>query len=527
MSMRVATVIALAVGAIVTGRAVRHPVDTYGDSGAGYIEHLERVRVLERLIGSGGSWLDRLRAADGLYPPGLHILSAPASFLGDHQPASVAVLGALWLLILATAVATCARSIHTDAGTPAFVATLLTPALHAVAPRYYYDLPMTALIWSAAAVLVHVRARPIGGGFYAACVFALACFVKWSALPLGLPVVAMGLLLCARQDRPLALHTALSFAVCSGLLVLPVMLASNSFGAMGGATFQPPPSIPLPEWSSTIDTLRPGLGHALGSMALQARVDGPARAWFYLERLGTTLLAPALLPSVAIVVGTWMRRGSPGGLAFLTAVGGVLAFVLLAVPPLDERFVLTILPVVPTIAGIGFALLPRGTTLLGVVSMALGLAVAVDFHTGQPTDAADAPVHTGHHLEPRWGLSTSVDRRGWARLDDLPDHNRALRTDLLTMVQRCDAQQVIGDDVLVAARGDLNWWTFEFEREALIRHRTPRRFQTTEPTETREPVAPPLVFTRSGLPPTIGLEPYGVVHRVYVWAAEGACITRP
>ena len=43
----------LAVAAIILGivllRAITRPVDTYGDSGAGYIEHLERVRVLARL----------------------------------------------------------------------------------------------------------------------------------------------------------------------------------------------------------------------------------------------------------------------------------------------------------------------------------------------------------------------------------------------------------------------------------------------------------------------------------------------
>ena len=87
-----------------------HPVDTYGDSGAGYIEHLERIRVLNRLTTSGGGLLDRLRAADGLYPPGLHFLSAPASFLGDHEPASVTVLGGMWLLLLAISVAACVPS---------------------------------------------------------------------------------------------------------------------------------------------------------------------------------------------------------------------------------------------------------------------------------------------------------------------------------------------------------------------------------------------------------------------------------
>ena len=100
----------LAVIGLITWRARMHPVDTYGDSGAGYIEHLERIRVLNRLTTSGGGLLDRLRAADGLYPPGLHFLSAPASFLGDHEPASVTVLGGMWLLLLAISVAACAGS---------------------------------------------------------------------------------------------------------------------------------------------------------------------------------------------------------------------------------------------------------------------------------------------------------------------------------------------------------------------------------------------------------------------------------
>ncbi|MBO85686.1 MAG: hypothetical protein CL927_10030 [Deltaproteobacteria bacterium] len=517
----------MAIVGLVTWRARFHPVDTYGDSGAGYIEHLERIRVLERLTTSGGSLWERLRAADGLYPPGLHVLSAPASFLGDHDPASVTVLGGAWLLLLAGAVAACARTIHPRAGLPAFVATMLLPAMHAVAPRYYYDLPMAAMVWLTAAILAQTRHQPVASALAAALVFGLACGVKWSSLPLGLPIVLAGLLLAARHERGAALRAAGAFSVCATLVVLPMVLSSTSFGAMGGATFQPPPETPLPDWSATLDGLRPGLGHALGAMTVQARLDGPARALFYFRRLGTTLLAPALLPSFAALVWLWLRQRAPGALACAAAIVPTALFVLFAVPPLDERFLLTILPVCALITGIALAETTRWTGILAWFTVAVGLAVAVDFHLGTPSSGPATPANTGHETPLRLGLSTSVDRRGWARRDDLPDHEVDLREEILRLVQRCDATHITGDDLLIAPKGDLNWWTFEFERQALLDTERPRVFRAVDASPESSMPPPTLAFTRSSAAPGPTFERWNVAMERAVWRVPAACTQAP
>ena len=518
---------AAAVVGLVTWRAATHPVDTYGDSGAGYIEHLERVRVLHRLSASGGSLLDRLRAADGLYPPGLHLLTAPASVLGEHHPASVAVLGAGWLLLLGLAVAMVARTLHPRAGAPAFVATLLVPALHAVAPRYYYDLPMTALVWCAAAALAWTHRRPVAGALVAAVTFALACTVKWSALPLGLSVALGGLVLARSHAGGRTFRAAGIWTVSTAGLVVPLLAVSTSFGAMGGATFQPPPGVDLPAWAAALDSIRPGLGHALGSMATQARLDGAARLAFYIRRTATTVLAPALVPFALGVMGLWLRKQAPGRWAMLVMGLPVLLFVWLAVPPLDERFLLTVLPILPLMAGVTLADDSRFTRAFGSAAMVVAVAVAVDFHTGPPASGPRTDVTTGHRTPLRWGLSTSIDRRGWARLTDLPDHQDDLRQGILEIVDTCGATRITGDDALVTHHGDLNWWTFALER-ATLADSAPRRVFHPFGSGLASPDEPPtLAVIRPDAPSPTGFEQARVDLSVEVWRAPGTCTRLP
>ena len=110
--------------------------------------------------------------------------------------------------------------------------------------------------------------------------------------------------------------------------------------------------------------------------------------------------------------------------------------------------------------------------------MMLGLAVAFDFHTGAPTEvlklanrrACHAPSVGALHIDgpPRLG-----------RLDDLPDHNTHSVRGSSESFASNEPKTVTGDDRLIAAKGDLNWWTFEFEREALLIHGTPRQFHPT------------------------------------------------
>ncbi len=455
-----------AIVALVLWRAIAHPVDTYGDSAAGYIEHLERIRVLSRLSETGDGWLSRLRRSDGLYPPLLHIFSAPAAWLGEHRPASVTWLGAVWLALTGLGASLVARRLDPRAAGPAFVATLLIPALHAVAPRYYYDLPMTALVWLSAALLVHSR-RPSSGAI-AGLLFAMACGVKWSALPLGSGILAASAWLGWSHERTWRPALA-ALAVTSVLVATAIVGGSTSWGAMGGATFQPPPGAALPEWSELIDSWRPGLGHALGAMSIQARSDGLDRLVFYGHRLATTVLAPALwLPTLALL-GIWIASGARAWSALAIAIVPTFGFVWLGVPPLDERFLLTLLPWLGVIAGLALSRRRRWTLGLEWAAGLLAVAVAVDFHTGSfaPADTSPTPATQGLEVPWRLGLSTSVDRRGWARTRDLPSHQAPLRASVLDVVRRCGATSITGSDRVLSSAGDLNWWTFELERVAV------------------------------------------------------------
>jgi len=465
----------VAIVALVLWRALAHPVDTYGDSAAGYIEHLERVRVLSRLSETGDGWLGRLRRSDGLYPPLLHILSAPAAWLGQQHPASVTGLGAVWLALTGLGASLVARRLDPRAAGPAFVATLLIPALHAVAPRYYYDLPMTALVWLSAALMAHSR-RPMSGAL-AGLLFALACGVKWSALPLGLGVLAAGAWLGWSHTR--SWRPALAAVAVTGVLVVTAIFGgSTSWGAMGGATFQPPPGLSLPDWSAPLDSWRPGLGHALGAMAIQARIDGLDRLLFYVHRLATTVISPALwLPGLA-VVGLWIASGARAWSALAIAVVPTFAFVWLVVPPLDERFLLTLLPWLGVLTGLALANRRRWTSGLEWGAGLIAVAVAADFHTGPstPFDTPPTPATQGLEVPWRLGLSTSADRRGWARKRDVPDHQEDLRKRVLAIVRRCGSTSITGSDRVISPTGDLNWWTFELERAALVGEAPPTLF---------------------------------------------------
>ena len=60
------------IGAMMGSRLLRWPLEVYGDAAAQYIEHLTRLRMLERIReGLPSGPLEALKALEGIYPPGL------------------------------------------------------------------------------------------------------------------------------------------------------------------------------------------------------------------------------------------------------------------------------------------------------------------------------------------------------------------------------------------------------------------------------------------------------------------------
>ena len=429
-------------------RLLPDPVEVYGDSGAGWIEHLALLRTAETWARTDGGLLDRLRAVDGLYPPLLHLRTLPVSALFDHDPAAVFTMP-LGLGLLAAALASLTRSLG---GRPwvAATAALLLPALHASAARYAYDLPMTALLWGGAALLVAVPRGGILLAGAAGIAFGSACLLKWSALPFGLPILlGAGLLLPSWGERARAI--AVAALVATALIGLFLWNGSSSFGAMAGATFQPPPDTLLPTWLEALP-----LGHSLGAMAVQAAHLDAARLAFYPLRLATTVFSPLLILPFLWGLGDWLRARAPGAPLLLLPLLGHGLFLLLLLPPTDERFLLPLLPALALAWSLGARgwLLPLG---LGVASW-----VAIDQHSGGPgaafpPDSSD-PERSGMEWRPRLGLSTSWDRRGWVRADQREPDRGPLRERIMEEVDACGATVILVPDALVETRGDANWW---------------------------------------------------------------------
>ncbi len=517
--------LALGVVALVMWRAITHPVDVYGDSAAGYIEHLERIRSLRPLLTDAPLW-DRLHATDGMYPPLLHLFSAPASFLGDHAPGSVTPLGAFWLALLAVAVGTVSRAFAPETAQTAALTVFLTPCLHAVAPRYYYDLPMATWVWCSAACVVRAAQHPWRNGVAAGLLFALAAGTKWSALPLGLPIV---LAAAWAIPRPAAFRALGAALVTIGLILTPALSVSRSFGAMGGATFQIPPGVQLPSWSLSLDAWMPGIGHALGAMAVQLANALPGHVLFYAERLPTTILAPAIAFPVIAAFVFWLVADRRGAAFLATSVVPVVAFVVGLVPPTDERFLLTVVPAMAVPVAMAAERSHRNRRIAAATAC-VALVVAVDFHTGFG-DTADTPETSGQRVPPRWGLSTSIDRRGWARADDLPDARTDTRDALVRLLASQQYPAVTGADQLLTAAGDLNWWTFESERQAFLTGAPTWVFLPEGSSLGPLPAPPSLVFRpipadrfSAPTPPPEGWEACPPLNdRVAIWAPRAKC----
>ncbi len=450
MSRRVlASGFVVAMAAVVAARLARWPLDAYGDSAAQYIEHLARLRLVERIQqGVDPNPVRALVQLDGLYPPGLHLVTAALSPLVGHHAEVVVFTMLAWWALLVGSVGLVGRRLG-GSGAWVAAATAAVPALHAAATRYYYDLPMTALLWAAVAVLVGVG-RPALRGLGAGALLAAACLVKWTALPFGLVM-----LVAAATAGALALG-----ALAGGFLAA----GSTSFAAMGGATFQPPPGV-TPDAVGVLAPL-PGVRAA----ALQLLATDADRLAFYPTRLVATVLSPALLIAAVPAWAGWLRDRGPGAaLVGLTAFGH-LAFVLLLVPPLDDRFLLTLAPALALAAGLGAPRLPgRLPAVLAGIGALVGIGVAVDAHLRPPS----AALHTtptlrddaldGRTVSPRLGLGSSWDLRGWSRSDTARRDRTALRLALDARLSTCAEGPIHG---ALSAWGDQNWFGY---REALAR----------------------------------------------------------
>ncbi len=437
-----ALAVALVVSVLVLIRSAAG-VQPYGEYGAPYIEHLDRMAVLDALGRDHGGLTGFVDELDQAFPPAMHLVHVAIGQVFGHSAEAVVMTGFLWLLLLGFGVGltTWATTRDRFAAGAAASGALLLPAAHGFATRYYYDLPMTAALWCGVGVAVLTwDERPLRGGLAAGAIWLFADLIKWSSLPFG------GILLLAaaalpaldengaRTWRPVrrlaGLAAATALSVGGSLLWVKLAGAEGSLGTMSEVM-----------WAGSASDV-------VGSGGLRGMIEGarafvvekglllgsrwdPAKFGFYGERTVTTVLSPLLaLPLAGLVARGFVKRRDVVGFT-LIALLGLLGFLVLWIPVLDERFLLTSVPALLIPAGIGLATVPsRARTKAAAVVAALGVWVAADFHLGAPP------------LPEVLGAGDSVAQRGWSAAGRTPSNRLDVREALWKRVASCSPRQV-------------------------------------------------------------------------------------
>ncbi len=475
-------------------RTARSPVQPYGDLGAAHLEHVVRLRVLQAWRGDASGLLDRLASFDQQFPPLMHLLTLPAGAVFGHHVEGILWTGLVWLVALAALVSWTVRLLggSTTAAAAAFSMTVLWPAGHAFATRYYYDLPMTVALWAIVPVaLATWDRRPLAGGAAVGGLITAACLVKWSALAFG-PLLAIAAAGCARGPidgsgrtgglnaprRALALVTA---GVVSGV-------GTFAFATLFGLDSS---------LAVMLDDMWPGLGAALHP----GRVPDPlaALAWAS-EQTGVgrpTLAAdlpfyPAVLvtavlsaPVAALLLGcvvAWAVLDRRGLVLVIAAVGLQWAFLARALRVLDERFLITIVPALFVAGALGWSSLrPVARRTVAVLGLAAAVAVGVDFHYA-PAPALSTPVDlnlgTSVPVVARGiGIADSYEQRGWARWDTAIPARTPARVAINAALARCPGSRLLMGDAPRRSSpfGERYWLEYRLLLQEL-EHGHPRRY---------------------------------------------------
>ena len=467
--------------AIVLLRLHDQPMQPYGTDAAHYIEHSARLDLVKTLreadfgLDGSGSLRSFIEDLDGSFPPLLHLLTAAVGSITSHSERGILWTGLIWLWLLAAALAGVAYRLSGSCGVSAaaFCAAALLPAAHASATRYYYDLPMTALLWLMVWAVLALRQRAVIAALCGGGLLFAACITKWTALPFGLLMLA-GACLCPQPSYPDApnlrlrgrLMAALAPAALAGVTIAIFLdLAGNhdSFTAMLGdigerGEIWGPQGVDTGRIAAIID-------HIFRDMQPMS----PQRLRFYGVRIITSVFSPGLFALMAAMSALWLLRSRRGWPLIGCTVVGQGAFLLLRIPPTDERFVLTLAPALALAGVLGWATLPaRSRGAITVICIALGLAVAVDFHLSVgDADSGPQRARGAEELSELmvWGLNDSSDQRGWARRDQQRDNRDEQREALWLQLAGCEANlfKLAAERSLIsdpAARGDLYWLRF-------------------------------------------------------------------
>ncbi|HCP47347.1 MAG TPA: hypothetical protein DIU15_14995 [Deltaproteobacteria bacterium] len=453
-------VVAGCICSLVARRISDTGLQAYGADGAQYLEHTARLRVLKLWQNAdGGVSLGFVADADAAFPPVLHLLTLPFGALFGHTAELASRTGLLWFLLLALVAGVLAHQLGASrrvAGVAAMLL-MLVPAVHGMATRYYYDLPMTVFLWGSAAVLLATlrgRWSPGVGGLIAAVLLVLAVLTKWAALAFGAPILLGVVLLYGVEARSSLswrrLGVVLSAVSAVSLLLLGAFLMAsgpeNSLMSMASTAYSGP--------------------HGLARLVHR----GSSHLMFYPLRLVVSVISPALFACLLPALVSWLRGQRRGLPLVLTVCVGHGLFLVVGMPALDDRFLLPGLPVLAVVVALGWESMPSmHRRALGSLTLAMGLWVAWDFHAGtagpfnqavtltKPTED-DVPPTSARGL----GAASSMEGRGWLRVDEQGPPARAFREALWSVVARDRPSYlgVPGQKALIDPWGDLEWWRY-------------------------------------------------------------------
>ena len=459
-----ATAVVAIVCALVLARPYDGALNRSAASGTQWTDHL--VRVETALVRrNGGDWIT---AADQGYPPLIHWVAAPLGSVLGHHAGIVERAGLLWLLLLVAATGGLATAITEDRTTGALAAATVAtfPALHGTALGYFYDLPMTALLFAAAAALfAYGTTRPVVAGISAGVFFVLACTGKWTALVLA-PFLVLPALLNKRDGGRPWLATGIAAAVAAGGVAGVLAISSKSLQAMAGTGY----GVQQAGQADPEATLYRILFYS----------GGPLREALEFLPIRTVLgaLGPALAIVVFAAIAVWAVRSRAGAMLVASVLIGDVFIIHRFFPALNDRWLISMVPVLAIAAAAGVRSLPKGREVAALVLLAVGLAGTWDFHHGE-AHARAAIAQGGDNADWNqlrgWGAASSTEPQfGWARADYRAGIFLANREAIWDAIVRCGATDVYIEGA-VSSSGDAPWWRYrdtlhQLETDAAAHH---------------------------------------------------------
>ncbi len=424
-------------------------------SGTAWTEHLVRVRAALMRADGVDAPFGWLAEADYEFPPLIHWVAVPLGDVFGRSPDVVEKFGLIWLVVLALATAGLGHALSGDrnAGLLAGALVALIPAVHGTALGYYYDLPMSAWLWAAAAALAWWGpSRPVRGGLAAGAAFVIACLGKWTALVLAPPLV-LGVLLVSPARR----RSAISAAVAAGVAALGVaavlaftstslqLQLRNSYGVESG------------EGGFS-------LGGALQTVVAAGGAPFGETLSFLGVRLGIGAVGPVFAVLLLVASAVWLRRSRVGLALIACVVVGDILLIAWLFPALNDRWLVSMVPALAIVASIGVhELAPRRRAPAAAVILGMGLLTTWDFHHGDAHArvAVEAKAEADWNDLRSWGAASSSEPAlGWARGDYLQRTFLENREWLWAQIVACGARDVFLEDPGVVDNEDDPWWQY-------------------------------------------------------------------